>query len=145
MSGEYELFDHTADLGARVRAATPEGLVAPATEALYATIGDLAATAGGDRDMIEIRAEPDAPADRAYLLRDYLAELLVRFERDATRFTPAHVAEFSDKRLAVEGMTARLDEFRCAYQREVKAVTYHELSVRQTPEGRWEAAFIVDI
>lgn len=145
MTAGFELFDHTADLGARVRAATAAELIPPATEALYAAIGELAAEEAGRRDKIEITTAPHAAGDRAYLLRDYLAELLVRFERDATCFTPQRVAEFSDARLAVEGTTAPLDESRSAYAREVKAVTYHELTVRPLDTGGWEAVFIVDI
>ena len=46
--------------------------------------------------------------------------------------------------LAVEGLLVPLDVKRCAYYREVKAVTYHELAIREI-EGGFEAVYIVDI
>ena len=54
------------------------------------------------------------------------------------------IEEFSECKLAVEGLLVPLDVQRCAYYREVKAVTYHELAIREI-EGGFEAIYIVDI
>lgn len=162
MSPSYELFDHTADLGLRVRAATPEALIRPATDAFYAAIGELTVRPGVAERRIEVSlgavaagpgdaaapahadAEPAAHAARALLLRDYLAELLVLFERASLRYFPKRVEEFSTRRLAVNGLAAAVDLERSALLREVKAVTYHELAIRPIPGG-FEATIIVDI
>lgn len=139
MHASFELFDHTADLGVRVRAATRAGLVAPATDGLYAAIGRI------------VTAGPAAPwafeltgRDAAELLRDYLADVLRLFERDHVRVCEPAVREYSDARLAVVGRVAGVDRAASELEREIKAVTYHELAVREVPGG-WEAMFIVDI
>ena len=88
-----------------------------------------------------IEAEADSPA---VLLRDYLGELLLRFERDGRVVTSVRTLEFGDESLKADVHTERLDKARSRLHREVKAVTYHELDLRETEEG-FEATIIVDI
>ena len=139
---KFELFDHTADMGIRVFAPTLPELIQPAGEALYSVIGELA-TSGEPVPMDFDLSAPDRH-DPALLLRDYLAELLLLFERDQRVVTHANVSRFDVERLTVAAQAALLDERRTIYHREVKAVTYHELAIRKTADG-YEATFIVDI
>lgn len=139
MHPSYEMFDHTADLGVRVRAASLAELIKPASDALFAAIGEMAMAGPGEPRRIEAAGD-----DQAVMLRDYLAEALYLFECEASRFFPKRIEEFSERKLVVEGLLVPLDVQRCAYYREVKAVTYHELAIREI-EGGFEAVFIVDI
>lgn len=135
----FELFDHTADLGVRVWAPSLPELVRPATEGFYAAIGEVHVSGPGQAHAIELRGD-----DAAVLLRDYLAELLHLFEHDRCRFDPVTVRDFSSKRLAVAGQGLSIDESASSFEREVKAVTYHELAIRAVAGG-YEATYIVDI
>ena len=135
----FELFDHTADLGFRVRALSLAGLIKPASEALYAAIGTLVAGRDAGQRRIEIRDD-----DAAYLLRDYLTELLVAFEREALIATTVGVVSFEDGCLVADVAFATIDQDQSVLCREVKAVTYHELAIRELPGG-FEATVIVDI
>jgi SHS2 domain-containing protein len=135
----YELFDHTADLGLRVRAASLPALVPPSTDGLYAAIGEVAAGADGVARQFDV-----AGSDPALLLRDYLAELLDLFYRAGRRVTDVRALEFTAERLVVSGQARVIDMAASAFEREVKAVTYHELAIRPIPGG-YEATFIVDI
>ena len=139
MEPSYELFDHTADMGIRVRASTLPELLAPGGEALYAVIGDIRAGAESEPASIDLSGE-----DPAGLLRDYLAEILTLFDRDARMATSVDVAAFTHDRLTATVQTAKIDKRRSALHREVKAITYHELDVRSIPGG-FEATLIVDI
>jgi len=139
MTSGFELFDHTADLGVRAHASSLPELVAPCTEGLYAVVGDV--VAGDDGSAWSFESAGDDPA---VLLRDYLAEVLLLFEQEHQRLTGVHVLEFGDSRLHVVASACPVDTERSAYHREVKAVTYHELAVRQAGEG-YEATYIVDI
>ena len=139
MEPSFELFDHTADMGIRVQAATLPELPAPAGEGLYAVIGGLVAGQVAAPVTVDLRGD-----DPAVLLRDYLNELLILFDRDQRRATSLDVAVFDDRRLAATVRTAHLDRDRSAYTREVKAITYHELDIRSIPGG-YEATVIVDI
>ncbi len=139
MEPSFELFDHTADIGIRVRAATLPDLIAPTTEALYAVMGDLI-TCDNTTPVSISSGGPDQPV----MLRDYLAEVLTLFDRDRRRVTTVNVAVFDDTGLKVEVQTAPIDAERSVYHREVKAITYHELDIRSIAGG-YEATLIVDI
>ena len=139
MTPHFEMFEHTADLGVRVQAPTLAELVVPATEGLYATIGELATT--GDRRAHTIELSGDDPA---LLLRDYLAEVLRLFDAEKRRLVDVDVREFADGNLIVQAESAAIDAAGSALEREVKAVTYHELGVRSVAGG-YELTFIVDI
>ena len=83
-------------------------------------------------------------SEAAILLRDYLDELLVLFDRDHRRAGSPTVVAFDDTRLIATAQTRAVDREASTYHREVKAVTYHRLSIHPI-EGGYEATFIVDI
>ncbi len=139
MDAWFELFDHTADMGLRIRAATMPGLLQPATEALYSAIGELTATGDETPQVFELTG-----GEPSELLRDFLTELLVLFERDGRIVTGISSPVLNESLLAATCTTAPIDEDACIFAREVKAITYHELDIRQIPGG-FEATMIVDI
>ena len=143
MEPSFELFDHTADMGIRARAATLPELAIVAGDGLYAVIGDLVPARGAAREPRELKIELHH-ADSAVVLRDYLDELLVLFDRDHRVVTVADISTFEEGRLVATLETALVDHERSVYHHEVKAITYHELEVREIPGG-FEAAVIVDI
>lgn len=141
VQARFELFDHTADMGVRVWAASMKDLVPPAVAGFYSTVGEL--VAAGDPTAWSLHRELPEPAPEL-LLRDFLTELLVLLEREHLILTRIDAVEFTPKKLGVEGGVATIDAERSVMYREVKAVTYHELYIRPVPDG-FEAAFIVDI
>ncbi|MFQ5494823.1 MAG: archease [Phycisphaerae bacterium] len=139
MRPSFELFDHTADLGIRVRAPALAELLQPAADGLYAAIGRL--LPGGVSASVTLELTGD---EAAVLLRDFLDELLILVERDG-RIATGHVGTaFDDHRLHTTVRTARIDPERSVFDREVKAVTYHQLAIQSIPGGV-EATLIVDI
>ena len=141
MEAGYELFDHTADIGIRAWAPTLGGLVRPAAEGLYAVIGELVGRGEAKPISWEVELTDDEPA---VLLRDYLGELLVLFERDHRLATEYAVKAFGEGRLVVEARLQPVDARRSVYHHEVKAITYHALEIVEIPGG-YEATIIVDI
>jgi SHS2 domain-containing protein len=135
----YETFDHTADLGLRVRAADCDTLFAEAGQALFAVIvEDLHAVEPRQPVNIELTAD-----DREYLLFDWLKELLYRFDAEHWLFRRFDV-HVSDNSLKATAWGEPFDAARHALSHEVKAITYHGLRVEQTGDG-WLAEVIVDI
>lgn len=135
----YEVFEHTADLGIRVRAATLDGLMADAARGLFAVIaGDLAQIVPREE-----RAFTVPGTDPVWLLHDWTSELLAAFEIDRLLLREfSVVVDAAGLRATAKG--ERFDPSRHELAHEVKAVTQHLLDVHQAPEG-WEATFIVDI
>lgn len=140
MVASFELFDHTADMGIRVRAATREGLLWPAAAGLYAAFGELAAATTTTTSF----AFQEHGGDAAILLRDFLTELLILFEREHKILTSIDSASFGEDGLVVSGQSADVDLERSVYCREVKAITYHDLGICEV-DGEFEATLIVDI
>lgn len=135
----FETFDHTADIGLRVVAATLEELFAEAarglTSLLVENLDDVKAT---QTETIRLDG-----TETDYLLFDWLNELLFRFETRGLLF-----CEF-DVRFNEQGLEATIrgepcDRSRHRLAHEVKAVTYHDLSVQKTDRG-WQAELIFDI
>ena len=82
-------------------------------------------------------------SDREYLLYDWLKALLYHFDAEHLLF-----CRF-DVRVTATGLSAkahgeRMDLNRHELSHEVKAITYHGLSLEQMPQG-FQAEVIVDI
>jgi len=138
----FEFFDHTADMGVRVRAGTLPDLFRCAGKALYAAIGVLAVRR--DASSVSQVSFDLAAGDTANLLQDYLTRLLIVFESDHAVVSSVKFITLTDQRLIAGGIGKPLDPERCVFHREVKAITYHLLSVERTADG-FEAVFILDI
>ena len=135
----YETFEHTADLGFTVRAPDLSTLFSEAGRAFLSLLVEEPQTV---RAEVEVSIAVDG-AESDYLLFDWLHELLIRFEQDQLL-----LVEF-DIDVGSQGMQAvargeRLDSRRHELAHEVKAITYHQLEVRQTESG-WQARVIVDV
>jgi len=135
----YEIFEHTADLGLRIRAASLDKLFEEAAAALFSVIVE---------NPVDIRQSEQSSfqleAERAdELLRDWLGELLYRFHADRLLFSRFSVS-VQDNRLRATAVGEPVDPARHKIEVEIKAVTYHGLKLVQTPEG-WLAEVIVDI
>lgn len=136
----FELFEHTADLGVRAWARTLAALVPVASAGFYATIGQLV-PASGNAESADLRFTDDP---QELLLRDYLAELLYHFDSSRRIVTDIHVRAFEPGLLQVTGVLRAVDEAASRLEREVKAVTYHDLTLTVGDAGV-ELRFIVDI
>ena len=135
----FETFDHTADIGLRVSTATLEELFVDAARGLTSlVIENLDDVQPLISETIQLTG-----TETDYLLFDWLNELLFRFETRGVLFR-----EF-DVRLDEHGLEATirgepLDRLRHHLAHEVKAITYHGLSVEQTESG-WSVELVLDI
>ncbi|HEV3236082.1 MAG TPA: archease [Gemmataceae bacterium] len=135
----FETFDHTADLGLRVRAKDLDSLFREAAQALIAVLVDNPASIE-PRVKLEFRMEAD---DLAYLLFDWLREILYRFDGESVLLGRFDV-QVAGTTLTATAWGEPLDRDRHVLAHEVKAITYHGLRVEQTTDG-WLAEVIVDI
>ncbi|MEX0714988.1 MAG: archease [Planctomycetaceae bacterium] len=135
----HETFDHTADVGLRITAATLDELFAEAGRGFLSLLVDNPEAVRPERSFeLEIHGER-----RDDLLFDWLGELLHHFESE--RLLPCEFdVEVSQTGLKATIQGEPMDASRHRMASEVKAITYHQLRVVQT-DGGWEAAVIVDI
>ena len=135
----YEVFEHTADLGLRVRANTLDELFADAARGLFSMVVlNLDQVRGVSERSYQIKGD-----DREYLLFDWLNELLYTFDTQRLLLSECDVAVGDD------GLTAvcrgeMMDPERHEMDHEVKAITYHGLMVERIGD-EWIAEVIVDI
>ena len=140
----YEFFEHTADVGIRVRGTTLEEALQEAGRALFALIVEnLDDVRPMDSVNIQFPA-PDSSADALdYLLFDWLSALLHEFESTGRVFSRF------DVHVTSAGIDAvcrgePLDPQRHRLGHEVKAITYHQLELKQAPDG-YAGQVIVDL
>ncbi len=135
----YETFEHTADLGLRVRAPDLDALFAEAAACLFSAIVEDLGTVRPER-RIDVKIEG---AEREYLLFDWLRELLYRFDSGHLLLSRFEV-RVGEAGLEGSAWGEPFDPERHALAHEVKAITYHGLKVERTADG-WLAEVIVDI
>jgi SHS2 domain-containing protein len=135
----FETFDHTADLGLRIRATDLDTLFAEAAAALFSIIVEDLATVG-PRQAVSVELAHDEPE---YLLFDWLKTLLYQFDAEHLLFSRFAV-HIDDTGLKATAWGEPLDRERHELAHEVKAITYHGLRVEQTSDG-YLAEVIVDI
>lgn len=135
----YETFEHTADLGLRIRAGDLDGLFAEAARALFSVIvTDLDDVRPVDQASFEIQGDRHDE-----LLRDWLAELLYVFHADHMLFSRFDV-HVDDAGLMATVRGEPIEPGRHAIDAELKAVTYHGLKVEHDADG-WLAEVIIDV
>jgi SHS2 domain-containing protein len=134
----FREFEHTGDLGIEVNAASRAELFRRAAIALAALMVEPAEVAASERREVEVQADTDAD-----LLHDLLAELLDLFVIDAFIWREAAVVEHG-RSLKVTLRGEHFDASRHQFRGEIKAVTYHQLAVEQSPQG-WRAHVIFDV
>jgi SHS2 domain-containing protein len=138
MAAMFETFDHTADLGLRIRAPELETLFVEAATALFSIIVEDPATVA-PKQAIGIELANDDPE---YLLFDWLKTLLYHFDAEHLLFSRFEV-KIDATGLRGTAWGEPLDRSRHELSHEVKAITYHGLRVERTADG-YLAEVIVD-
>jgi SHS2 domain-containing protein len=135
----YETLNHTADLGLRVFGQTCEEVFANAAYALFDLLTDLNRV----RENLSYHLLLEA-ADREELLVRWLSELLFLYERPGYLFKKFSLSHLDRTSLRAVARGEAFDPSRHKIKREIKAVTYHQVEVKQK-DGQWEAKVIFDI
>jgi SHS2 domain-containing protein len=127
-----EITDHTADIGIRVTAPDWSALLTAAAHGMLACIGDLKPAAGAPEQVVPFRLRASTRAD---LLRDWLAEILYHVDQRRWMLVAIRELAAAGDRIDASLAFAPYDPDASIMRRELKAVTYHQLSVVQTPDG----------
>lgn len=134
----FEIVEHTADIGLRVRAATLPELFVAAARGLMSLITD----PGSVRSTTVLDVRLEAP-DAAELLRAWLGEINVLHEMNGEVYGAFEVT--TDGRTLVGRLHGEpFDPARHERRAEVKAVTWHGLSLEPTRDGL-QAEVLLDI
>jgi SHS2 domain-containing protein len=135
----FRFFDHTGDIGVDVEAPDLEGVFVESARALFEAIADTSHVLPSVERAVEAAGE-----NRADLLNRFLAALLVTFDEERLLLPHLRVDELTPTRVRATARGERFDESRHEGRTELKAVTWHELSVEET-DGRWRARVVFDV
>jgi SHS2 domain-containing protein len=136
---DYQIIDHTADLGIIVKGPDIKSLFVVAAQAMTDIM-----VKGDIRDRKVIRDVLVEGEDFPDLMVRWLGEILYLFEGENLILNSIEIKSISPVQLK---STLTLTSFEPKYHqvlREIKAVTYHQISVDKTNDG-WEARVIFDI
>lgn len=139
---EFEIIDHTADIGIVAYGKTKREVFINAAKGMFEII------AGENRDLKEnfydkIKLEAKSLED---LLIAWLNELLYISEVKLVILNKFKIKELSDGQIKAEVGGTKINHLSVRVKREVKAVTYHRLEIKKDEEsGLWRAQVIFDI
>ncbi len=135
----FRILEHTADVGFEAFGATRQEAFQNAARALFHLIVDLESVM--PREETSLSAEGTGAED---LLVNWLSELLYRHDAEGWLFSGFDVRLTGQRRLAAVARGEKFDPARHQAKMMVKAITYHQLSLRPAAGG-WRAQVYVDI
>jgi SHS2 domain-containing protein len=140
----YEIFEHTADFGIRVRASSLDELFVDAARGLFSSmVVNLDAVQAVEQVPVQLDAD-----DIEGLLHGWLGELLYTFSARRLALVKFDV-RIQGEAPIFSGLSGTawgepIDLARHEIDVEVKAITWHALKVEQQADG-WMAEIIVDV
>ncbi|MDY0270063.1 archease [Trichloromonas sp.] len=137
--GAFRLLAHTADMGIAATGDSLAELFVAAANGLTEIIFDDVAVDSRQSAPVSL-----AGGDSGELLVAWLGEILYLFEVHGLVPAEFVIHEISEKTLRGEVRGEPFDPERHPVAREVKAVTYHQLSVEGNDQG-WQARVYVDL
>jgi SHS2 domain-containing protein len=138
-AGGFVEQEHPSDALLSIHAPSLPGLFAAAARACFEQMTDLSRVL-----HVEVRRfECEAP-DVEELLVVWLNELIGASAVERLLFSGFEIEEASETRVVASARGERVDPARHVLRREVKAATYHRLSVASGPSG-WSATVLLDI
>ncbi len=127
MEKEFDILDHTADVGIIAYGASLNQAFANAARGLFSLITDL----DDVKEAVCRDIEVTAP-DQESLLVAWLNELIYRFDVENILFNRFDVTQLDSTRLKARTYGEKVDSSRHKLKTGVKATTYHMLKVEKT-------------
>lgn len=133
----YKFLPHTADVRLTVRGRSLEELFAEALRGMMEMVKPRAKT---EKPMVR-RSVALRANDATALLVDFLNNALLLSTLNKEIYTRAAFRELTETSLRGELTGGKVG----AFDKDVKAVTYHEAAVKQNARGEWETTLVLDI
>jgi SHS2 domain-containing protein len=135
----FRTLEHTADVGFEAFGSTRKEVFANAARALMDLIVDLDTINPGEEVTLQITG-PDPES----VLVNWLSEILFLHDAEGWLFRDFEIQNLHDNSLSALARGEKFQRPRHQPKLLVKAVTYHQLALEETPRG-WRAQVYVDI
>jgi SHS2 domain-containing protein len=139
MTGEFELLEHTSDIGIRAYGLTREDALVSASYGLV----NILVNPAGFQSREECHLKSTGPDEAAQIV-NWLNEILFFFDTEGMVFTEFTIDSWTPSEITGRGNGERFDASRHEFRTGVKAATYHQFQSRAL-DGKWELRVFVDI
>jgi len=136
----YTLIDHTADLGIEVTGRTKKEIFTKAALSLMDIVVEGKGTGAGVKE----KALTVEGSDTADLLINFLREILYLFNGERLVVVSCSIVMLGKRKLVSNLALESYNSKKHLFKTELKAVTYHGLSVERIKKG-WKARVIFDV
>jgi SHS2 domain-containing protein len=136
MAKDFEILEHTADVGIIAYGADLKQAFANAARGLFSLITEL----DDMREVLHRDIEVEA-GDIEGLLVAWLNELVYRFDTEGILFRRFEISQLDDSHLKARGYGEKVDSSRHRLKTGVKAATYHMLRVEKNNGYRVQVVF----
>jgi len=131
----YEILGHKADLKIRVFGKTKKELFLNAVLAMGESLKP-----NGKSSIVNRKIKVKS-GNLETLLVDFLSEVLYLVQVNKEIYINVEFNKFSDNEIETELSGQKVERF----GEDIKAVTYHNLDVRQKEDDNWEATILFDV
>lgn len=139
MPPEFELLEHTSDIGVLARGATREDALIAASHGLISILADPAPFQAREERYFR------APGlDDAAQIVNWLNEILFFFDTERMVFVEFTIDSWTAEEVSGRARGERLDIDQHELRTAVKAATYHQFESHAIPDG-WEIRAFVDV
>jgi SHS2 domain-containing protein len=135
---DYEVIEHTADIGIRVKAADLKNIFEKSAIAMFDIMAEKKEK-GALKKKVRIK---QAAENLDELLVSWLNELLSLSATKELIFSQFKITKLEKNILEAEAEGVDIKNYRV--NKEIKAATYHELRLEEIPSG-WQAEVIFDV
>jgi SHS2 domain-containing protein len=136
----YREIEHTADVGVEIEAPGLPAAFERIAAAMFDMVSDLDQIGSGWRRHVRVGGRR---GDLEHLLVRWLTELLFLHESEHVLLSTFRVDRVGADAVEAEVAGERYDPARHALKIEIKAPTYHDLAIEETPSG-WRVRVIFD-
>jgi SHS2 domain-containing protein len=143
MSKEYEIIEHTADIGLKVFGETKKKLFINAARGMFFLITGSSKPIRQDNEQYWTIKSQGINLEE--LLVGWLSELLYIHSTDFVFLNDFIIESLTNNNLQAKSSGIKIDESPFQIEKEIKAVTYHNLQITKNEKGYWEATVIFDI
>ncbi|MBU4266920.1 MAG: archease [Candidatus Altiarchaeota archaeon] len=135
---KFEFLEHTADLRFRAWGDSLDECFENCARAMWSAVIRPDTVSAKTEKKMELEAD-----SVEVLLHDFLSELLFAFETEGLVFRDFDVS-IKDRGLSAVAKGERFDPKKHRIETEIKAVTYHEMLIKEE-KGEWSATVLCDI
>lgn len=138
----YELIEHTADIGVRIRAKDLKGLFQNAARAMFDIIAEKRPQTKDRRPQTKKIYLKQKADDLEELFVNWLNELLSLSAAKELIFFDFKIDKLDERNIEAQAFGYSIANYKL--NTEIKAATYHQLKIKEDKNG-WEAELIFDV